>query len=77
MSRSTKKAIINSSKARDTTNIRRERHKVKELLRIDPESEMLDCDPKEFGNDQWGTKFDLEYISDEEWEEEQKKARRK
>ena len=77
MSRSRKKAIINLSKPRTEVNSRRERRKVKEILHIDPDSDIVNADSKELGHDDWGTKFDLEFDFDETWEEQQKKARRK
>ena len=77
MTRSTKKAIVSISKPRDASHRRRERHKVKEILRIDPDSDMLNADSRELGGDEWGTKFDLEFDCDENWEEEKKKFTRK
>jgi hypothetical protein len=76
MTRSTKKAIINSSKPRNKSNSRREMRKIKELLKFDPDSDILNADSKELGNDDWGTKFDFEY-NDGGDEEEVKKMRRK
>ena len=78
MSRSRKKPIVVCSKPRDETHRRRERRKIKEIIRIDPDSDMLNADPKELGGDDWGTKFDAtfdpEYDDDDS---EERKARRK
>ena len=79
MTRSKKKAIVKISKARDETNRRRERHKVKQLLSFDPDSDMLNADPRELGGDEWGTRFDMEYDEplDDYWDEVREKMTRK
>lgn len=57
MTRSKKAPIYTCSKPRDETHRRRERHKVKQALHVDIESEIPHLNSKELGNDEWGTKF--------------------
>jgi hypothetical protein len=58
MTRSRKKFVKHvCSKPRDETHRRRERHKVKEALATDLESDIPNKDSKELGNDEWGTWF--------------------
>jgi hypothetical protein len=45
------------SKPRDETHRRRERHKVKESLNVDMDSDVPYRNPKELGKDEWGTWF--------------------
>ena len=77
MTRSTKKAIVKISKPRDETHRRRERHRIKEILKIDPDSDMLNADTRELGNDEWESRFGLEYDCDEYWDEERERMKRK
>jgi hypothetical protein len=85
MSRSWKKAIVWVSKARDKFHRRRERHRVKQELSYDFESDFVNRDPKELGKDEWGTwcglEFDdieaLEHDLDRDYSDEKKKMSRK
>jgi hypothetical protein len=79
MSRSRKKPIVKLSKPRDKEQRRRERKLVKQALSQDIESDIPYRNPKELGQDEWGTWFGLEYIDpdDTRWTEEQKRMTRK
>jgi hypothetical protein len=80
MSRSFKKwSIFVCSKARDVLNRRRERHAVKQALKVDPLSDIPNRDSKELGKDEWGTWFGVQVwdILDEHDREQYEKGRRK
>lgn len=72
MTNSRKKPIVHISRPRDETHRRRERQAVRQALHVDIESDVPYRDPKELGNDEWGTWFGFDWFDEEE-----KKASRK